>query len=92
MTIQMAETKREMSPYEKASEDLSLQLERLRDLISNLEHRLNPALRPVGDKAEGSASCIKAAAAPMVDSLEYSAIRVDRMAENVSDLLQRLCM
>ena len=82
------------SAYSAASSHLSARLERLEDLIANLSHRLTPVLDPSssahGDQAEKFAAA--SMPAPLVAALEHHAVRADKLSNEVSELLSRLCL
>ena len=81
------------SAYNTANNQLAINLERLEDLVSTLRHRLTPVLGHESDKAvaAGEQLC-KAVPAPLVATLEYHAVRADRISDEVNDLLRRLCL
>ena len=85
------------SAYSAASSQMSARLERLEDLIASLSHRLTPMLDPIchepaahGDQAEKFAT--SSMPAPLVAALEHHAIRADKLSNEVSELLSRLCL
>ena len=82
------------SAYSAANSQLSARLERLEDLIANLSHRLTPVLDPEAS-AHGDQAAKFAAApmpAPLVAALEHHAVRADKLSNEVSELLSRLCL
>ena len=85
----------ENSPYENANRELARSLDNLKDLVSNLEHRLQDVLVPAADEksVDGSTgNIIRAARAPMVSMLEHHTARAESIAMDVSALLNRLCL
>lgn len=82
------------SAYSAASSQLSARLERLEDLIANLSHRLTPVLDPSSSASGDQAVKFAAASmpAPLVAALEHHAVRADKLSNEVSELLSRLCL
>ena len=85
------------SAYSAASSQLSARLERLEDLIASLSHRLTPVLDPICQEAPAhDDQAVKFATssmpAPLVAALEHHAIRADKLSNEVSELLSRLCL
>ena len=83
------------SAYSAANSHLSARLDRLEDLIANLSHRLTPVLNPEAP-AHGDQAAVKFAAAsmsaPLVAALEHHVVRADKLSNEVSELLSRLCL
>ena len=85
----------ENSPYETANRELARSLDNLKDLVSNLEHRLQDVLvHAAAEKSEdgSTGNIIRAARAPMVSMLEHHTARAESIAVDVSALLHRLCL
>ena len=82
------------SAYSAANSRLSARLERLEDLIANLSHRLTPVLDPSSSAHSDQAAKFAAASipAPLVAVLEHHAVRADKLGDEVSELLSRLCL
>ena len=86
------------SAYSAANSRLSARLERLEDLIVNLSYRLTPVLDTIicqetsalGDQAAKFAA--SSTPAPLVAALERHAVRADKLGDEVSELLNRLCL
>ena len=86
------------SAYSAANSRLSARLEYLEDLIANLSYRLTPVLDNIicqktsalGDQAVKLAA--SSTPAPLVAALEHHAVRADKLSNEVSELLSRLCL
>ena len=85
----------ENSPFETANHELVRSLDNLKDLVSNLEHRLQVVLVHAADEKSADAATgniIRAVRAPMVSMLEHHTARAESIAVDVSALLHRLCL
>ena len=84
------------SAYSAANSQLSARLERLEDLIANLSHRLTPVLDPCQEVPAHGDQAVKFATssmpAPLVAALEHHTVRADKLSNEVSELLNRLCL
>ena len=82
------------SQYVAANNNLTNNIGRIADLVSNLRNRLAPVLLPGGDEVAASsvAQAVRAVPAPLVAMLEHHADRADNIGDEINDLLHRLCL
>ena len=83
---------RPYSEYETARDEQNAQLNVLEDVVTELEKRLQPVLKPFGGDSDGDEAKGGASTAQLISGMRHHTSRIMVTNERVRELLNRLCI